>query len=174
MPICANCNSYFPNRTMIGGREKNLGGRKYCLECSPWGEHNTKPIITPLKNRNPGTHTCHTCKRELPLSGFYLMGNGRPHSPCKDCRSNRYKEGVSTKQLLVEHLGGRCVICQYNRCIDALVFHHRDPKEKDFSLSSHRSRSFENLKIETAKCVLLCVNCHREIHCGVAELPLGV
>ncbi|MEY4334993.1 MAG: phage FelixO1, partial [Bacteroidota bacterium] len=32
-----------------------------------------------------------------------------------------------TKQKLVEHKGGCCEICGYNKCIEALEFHHKDP-----------------------------------------------
>jgi 5-methylcytosine-specific restriction endonuclease McrA len=64
---------------------------------------------------------------------------------------------------LVEYKGGKCVRCGYNKCIEALEFHHRNPKEKDFSISSN-SMGFEKMKLESDKCDLLCANCHREEH----------
>lgn len=67
------------------------------------------------------------------------------------------------KIKLVEYKGGKCERCGYNKCIDALDFHHRDPNEKDFTIGG-KSWSFERLKKEADKCILVCANCHREIH----------
>lgn len=75
-----------------------------------------------------------------------------------------------TKLKLIEYKGGKCQICGYNKCISALEFHHVNPEEKDFGISG-QSRSFEKLKNEVDKCVLVCANCHREIHDGITECP---
>lgn len=65
----------------------------------------------------------------------------------------------------VEYLGGECKICSYSKCITALEFHHNNPLEKDFSISSDGStRGWERIKPELDKCTLLCANCHREVH----------
>ena len=67
------------------------------------------------------------------------------------------------KRELIEYKGGKCEICGYNKCDRALQFHHKNPKEKDFQISG-KSLSFENLKNEVDKCMLVCSNCHSEIH----------
>ena len=73
-----------------------------------------------------------------------------------------------TKYKLVEYKGGKCenLHCGYDRCIEALEFHHLDPNEKDFGIGGS-TRSFEFLKKEVDKCVMLCSNCHKEVHAGV-------
>jgi len=53
MPICANCNSVYPNTVKIEGIVRNLSSRKYCLECSPFGEHNTRKILLGVKQLRP-------------------------------------------------------------------------------------------------------------------------
>lgn len=68
-----------------------------------------------------------------------------------------------TKIKLVEYKGGKCEKCGYDKFLQALEFHHLDPKEKDFTISG-KSWSFEKLKTEVDKCILLCSNCHIEIH----------
>ena len=73
------------------------------------------------------------------------------------------------KIKLVEYKGGKCQCCGYNKCIDALEFHHLDKKEKDFTISG-KSWSFEKIKKETDKCILVCSNCHKEIHAGLIEI----
>lgn len=67
------------------------------------------------------------------------------------------------KLNLVEYKGGKCEKCGYNKCVDALEFHHLDPNEKDFSVGG-KSWSLERLKKEVDKCILICANCHRELH----------
>lgn len=67
------------------------------------------------------------------------------------------------KIKLVEYKGGKCERCGYDKCIKALEFHHLNPKEKDFTISG-KSWSFERLKKEVDKCILVCSNCHSEIH----------
>lgn len=54
--------------------------------------------------------------------------------------------------------------CGYDRCPRALVFHHRDPKTKSFSLSANMNRAWAKLEEEAKKCDLLCSNCHMELH----------
>ena len=73
------------------------------------------------------------------------------------------------KQELVDYKGGKCQVCGYNKCNEALEFHHLNPDEKDFSLSGQH-KSIELLKKEVDKCVLLCCRCHREVHAGITTL----
>lgn len=70
----------------------------------------------------------------------------------------------SMKLQAIKLLGGKCSICGYNKCIDALEFHHENPKEKDFKLGSGNTISWEEYKKEALKCILVCSNCHKEIH----------
>jgi hypothetical protein len=49
------------------------------------------------------------------------------------------------KIKLVEYKGQKCEICGYDKCIQALTFHHKDPNEKDFNISG-KSYSFERMK----------------------------
>lgn len=73
------------------------------------------------------------------------------------------------KQKLVNALGGKCCLCGYNKCLSALQFHHTDPTKKDFSISSNAHIAFEKALEEAKKCILVCANCHREIHAGLVE-----
>ncbi len=68
------------------------------------------------------------------------------------------------KERAVEYKGSKCEKCGYNKCITALEFHHLDPKEKDFSPSGNMNMAWDKIKVEIDKCILVCANCHREIH----------
>lgn len=67
------------------------------------------------------------------------------------------------KSKLVEYKGGCCEKCGYNKSEQALQFHHMNPNEKDFNISG-RSYSLERMKKEVDKCIMVCANCHIEIH----------
>lgn len=75
-----------------------------------------------------------------------------------------------TKQKMVESFDGECGICGYKKCNAGLEFHHLDPSEKEFSFGSD-SRSWDRIKEELKKCVMLCGNCHTEVHAEVTEVP---
>ena len=71
----------------------------------------------------------------------------------------------------IAYKGGRCQICSYDRCAEALEFHHLSSSRKDFGISSKGyTRSWNKVLEELEKCILLCANCHRELHAGL-QLP---
>ena len=75
------------------------------------------------------------------------------------------KMRIKIKKQLVEYKGGECNKCGYNKSIASLDFHHLNGK-KEFHVSHAITKNieFDKLKIETDKCMLLCANCHRELH----------
>jgi len=67
------------------------------------------------------------------------------------------------KVELVEYKGGECKCCGYKKSLSVLQFHHIDPNEKDFNIGAS-TLSVEKLKFGVDKCLLVCANCHLEIH----------
>lgn len=81
--------------------------------------------------------------------------------------SRRRKE---LKLKAISYKGGRCTRCGYDKYEGALEFHHLDPSEKDFSISRNgTTKSWERVKEELDKCILVCANCHRELHAGLVH-----
>jgi hypothetical protein len=79
------------------------------------------------------------------------------------------RKAIRQKALLYK--GGRCQRCGYDRCQEALEFHHLTSSQKEFGISSRGyTRSWSKIQAELDKCMLLCANCHREIHCEL-QLP---
>lgn len=82
--------------------------------------------------------------------------------------SSNFKYVSKARQKIKEDLvyihGGKCIMCGYNKCMAALQFHHIKPEEKKFGLSNGQGRSWEETLKESKKCVLVCSNCHMEIH----------
>jgi len=85
------------------------------------------------------------------------------------------KRRKKIKAMVVEYKGGKCKMCGYKKCVEALDLHHVRPTQKDFSLaSSGLTRSWERTKREADKCILVCANCHRELHAGIVQLPRAI
>lgn len=68
------------------------------------------------------------------------------------------------KRKAIEYKGGKCEKCGYCKCSAALEFHHKNPEEKEFAIGKTRSQSRKRIQPELDKCMLLCSNCHKEIH----------
>ena len=74
------------------------------------------------------------------------------------------------KKRMVYVMGDKCQCCGYDKCISALEFHHINPEEKKFTFSANTNRGWATVVPELKKCVLVCANCHREIHSGLIKL----
>lgn len=81
---------------------------------------------------------------------------------CQSCRTTISRRNKIAR--LKDHYGGKCMICGYNKCLDALDFHHLETDKKEFSIREKRNASWDKLIEETKKCIMVCANCHREIH----------
>lgn len=75
------------------------------------------------------------------------------------------------KNNLVNVMGGKCLLCGFDKFQEALEFHHVNPQEKEFALTSSNMKNLADQLIELRKCVLLCANCHRGVHAGYYEIP---
>ncbi len=118
-------------------------------------------------NENKDKRPCSKCKENKPLDEFYNRRNGIGNSVyCKKCSNEESRERARKFKIkCVEYKGGKCVKCGYDKYIGALDFHHINPKEKEFRLAAVKSHAFNDLiKKELDKCILVCSNCHREIH----------
>ena len=159
MKNCAKCNKEFPNRILVDGKYRNTQRRKYCLECSPFGDHNT------IKLEEKINTNCLNCSTEL---------NNRQKMFCsKKCKVKGYpyyayqkKRGVERKTELVLIKGGCCSKCGYDKNLAALEFHHINPSEKETQLDVRTltNRTWEFILKEAEKCILICSNCHSEHH----------
>jgi len=96
--------------------------------------------------------------------------NGSPSKKymCGSCYC-RSKRSRLTEKIL-EYKGRKCIICGYNNCKRALTFHHLSPTTKLFSIGKDLgSKSWERMKAELDKCILLCSNCHAEVESGMHD-----
>jgi len=118
--------------------------------------------------------TCPCCFRFL-LWDCYIPHKDYPDGysyRCRSCKENGPPPANTvTKQYYVDQLGGSCNICKYNKCVAALVFHHVDQETKqaapDRLMLTLPSQACDE---ELDKCILLCANCHLELHSGKVDI----
>jgi hypothetical protein len=132
---------------------------KMCTKCNQI-KHNTE--FRKQSARKDGlTYWCRSCFKQFQSEGY----------------KNRYKFKQTKREIarrknnskFVNELKTKCVICgEVETC--CLDFHHKDPSEKDFTISTSHHRSQKVLLEEIAKCICVCSNCHRKIHAGVISL----
>lgn len=95
---------------------------------------------------------------------FYEKSSWNGQWKCLKCQTEESIIKKQKKKLqCVQYKGGKCEICGYDKNYSALEFHHLNPQEKDFTISKKYS-TWESTKEELDKCILICSNCHREIH----------
>ncbi len=145
--VCAKCLCNFESRVVIEGKIHNLQSRKFCLNCSPFGKHNTK--------KDPAAPNK---ARTLPYCTWNEEKKEKLRTSIKDRSWKR-------KQKLIDLKGGKCQICGYNKCPRSLSFHHREPEKKQYNLNSRviAGIKWSTVVEEVEKCDLLCLNCHNEV-----------
>ena len=106
--------------------------------------------------------TCKTCLLDLSLDNYRKCGKignlQKYRSKCKKC------EADTMKNIIIEAKGDSCTLCGYNKCFAALELHHLDPTKKEYQPSLMKEYPKEKILKEINKCILVCANCHRELH----------
>ena len=160
---CRKCEKTFPISVWIDGKKRNLQKRKFCLECSPFGLHNTRPLDG-VGIRVGSRGDVVICR----LGGKTQNHNQKKGEVCWTCQAKNARHQRMNK--LTGMLGGSCWICGYNKCTQGLDFHHMRPEEKSFQLSAREMQyAWERIWNEVQKCCLICCRCHREVHAGLIQ-----
>ena len=148
---CKSCGTIIPTNIKIDGKWRLIDSRRYCLECVPYKTRRGRP---PAKSQR----TCDTCGREF----IFIRRKGHLLNRCRSCCTTVRRKAM--KKRVVEFKGGACIRCGYNKQIEVLSFHHRDPSLKSHEVCGAVNRSFAANLAEAEKCDLLCANCHMEVH----------
>lgn len=100
--------------------------------------------------------TCPLCKQK------FKDYQDKCRTRCGSCNTKirRYR----VKAAAIKLLGGKCSSCAWQGNQAALQFHHTNPKEKEFVIGNVANKSWDVIKKELKKCILLCANCHSIRH----------
>ena len=81
------------------------------------------------------TKICTKCGRELPLDQFNWRdkAKGTRRADCKQCHSGYMKAKYQEKKETIQDIKAelKCQKCGYDKCAEALDFHHINPEEKE-------------------------------------------
>lgn len=76
------------------------------------------------------------------------------------------------KENLIKVFGSKCCLCGFDKWQSALEFHHINPEEKEFGLTTNSTtKAIKKQLEEMKKCILVCSNCHRGIHSNNLTIP---
>ncbi len=153
---CVNCGDNIPVWLKLDGRRHNLSNRTRCVKCLPFLSKKGKLFRSPSEQRKR--------KSEKLKEGYYEFKQNSGGVP----RTTVIRE--RNKKFLVNLLGGGCQLCGYSKVLKNLVFHHVVPENKNHDLSSSRLyMALSGILPEIMKCLLICHNCHGEVHEGEYE-----
>lgn len=172
---CLYCDSETKNPKFCSlscsGKYNNKPGRigrpfkHKCLRCNVPTHSSRKYCKICLVERfKPHDRVCGICKKTY----TYNQTTQKLRGMCASCNSNRQRRNVKIKA--VQYKGGKCVFCGYSKCMRSLHFHHLDSTKKDLAIGSSRSHAWSKLKEELDKCILVCSNCHGEIHDNLIDV----
>lgn len=171
-------NQKFGNLTAIK-KVASKSGKTYWLckcDCGNEKEVQTAHLVNG-SIKSCGCGKFQSIKKQCEICGteFETKANGASRKYCYEC-SPSYPKGGSRAETIkslrkamkreaVKRLGGKCCKCGYNQYIGALQFHHLNPAEKEFNLAANgNTHSWKEFWTEVSKCILVCSNCHAEIH----------
>lgn len=161
-PVCKKEKYYKYNR--------NIDLNKPCRECNYKPKPNTKCVICgKLIYRVPSRMTSHPfcsygCRNKYFCKENSFCWKGGEKESIKRGRLKDKERKLKRKLKCIEILGGKCQRCGYDKCIDAFDFHHKNPMEKDDTIKNLWGKTWPVILKEIEKCILLCSNCHRELH----------
>lgn len=154
------------------------GGR--CVDCG----YSTCPEALQFHHRDPST-------KDFGLGAFsgslarlieeatkcdLLCANCHRSRHAREAAASRYRVVElrrETKRRAISSFGGACAACGSAFAPAAFDFHHPDPTKKEFAISADGIyRSWEKVQKELEVCVMLCANCHSEVHAGMRTLDL--
>lgn len=148
MRKCA-CGKQIPYKVKINGRLRNLQNRTQCLACLPFGE-------SPYRPKDPA-HERSRCARKQKAYYYRFKNQHEKGYGPTTCRRKR------RKNLILALFNKKCQICNYNRCTVNLSFHHLNTKQLGLD-EAKWGRTAQSITREITKCVLICHNCHGEVH----------
>jgi hypothetical protein len=151
---CCTCkdvkpaSEFYKNKTIIGGRSRR------CKACS-----------LAMHKEWRGRMYSHKAGRECMRNYFKQWRENNPEKEKAHSAKEHQRRVRARNYILSEAKKDGCVVCGYNKCRTALDLHHIDPSEKENLIG--KIRGIQGMKDEIQKCVVLCKNCHAELHAGL-------
>ncbi len=175
---CPTCNkelTYTQKHNWVSAERKN--GRCYKCRVVNRKGNNVECIVCknqiyrrPSDLRNDGHYFC-SLKCHRKYTSIHCRGeNNKLWKGGRKASQRRFVEASNqrrseNKEKAANLLGGKCSLCGYDKCLDAMDFHHINGDEKDVAIGEILDLKWgKKIERELKKCELLCCRCHRELH----------
>ena len=150
--VCSKCKKEKEEHSFHNNKARHNGKSAYCISCD---KQRKLEYSKTEKGRQASRRRSAKYREE--------------HPEKTKASIQKYKE--KKQQLVNEYKTYGCSICGYDKCLQALDLHHKDPQEKDSSVADLVCKAgIARVEEELSKCVVLCANCHREHHAGLLIL----
>jgi hypothetical protein len=171
--MCADCNKSDLNLSCYDFHHKSVDSKEYQLT-SMFHAFDFERLTPELDKTVMICSVCH--RRRHSVDGYaghkkrdIRSDNYVALSPSKTREAKAaYAREFSSKnrKLSFDYLGAKCKKCGFDDPLICLYdFHHLDDEKKSFNIAAGVVKyNFTKIKSELDKCVLLCSNCHREVH----------
>ena len=130
---------------------------KQCTKCGEWKEE--EEFAFRNKAQNIRHNTCKVCKREYNKAQYV----NSPELRQKTKERNKKQETLLKDYIEQIKNDGCCAICGDSRPY-VLDFHHIRDKSFNIAEAPNKKISLTTLQKELDKCIIVCANCHRELH----------
>lgn len=169
--LCHKCEQTKPLSEFTRDSAKREGHNNECKQCKRQKAHKRAYNQSYTEIQSGRIETCASCSQSLDISVFFRKRKNKFYltKKCKTCRGG-WPDKRRIKMTLIIESGRFCSLCGYDGKTNpaAMDFHHKDPHEKDFNVSSRTD--LLSARKEASKCILLCSNCHRGLHAGSIQL----
>ena len=114
---------------------------------------------------------CYKCSTHKTLDEFNNNKRSKDGkgNECKACRKiYNHNTYLKVRALIKSAKQKPCKVCNQEYPSYMMDFHHRDPSEKEFTISRPKTaqRSVRRIQKEIDKCDVLCKHCHVKTHHG--------
>jgi hypothetical protein len=127
--------------------------------------------------------TCSKCGVSKSIESFFKNRSAKDglSRTCRECASKRNREIVIPSKKAHRSVGNMkeyvgsiklrngCAICGYNKLAGALQFHHVLGEKVGNIANLIANGVIYQIEAELCKCVVLCGNCHAEVHAGLHD-----
>lgn len=164
MKICKKCGNEFPQSIVIDQLKHSLQNRIHCLNCVPFKSSRGKFKFLNLLTED---------EKKVRHEKIKKRNNAKQKKWSRNVKNKKGDYPINLRrqerrQKIIDLLGGSCMVCGYSKTIKNLCFHHLFDKKFLLNIAEFR-RPVNILLEEIKKCVLLCHNCHGEVHSKMVD-----
>ena len=142
---CIDCNKFYPS---------------FCMDFDHLPQHEKKFNINNVRGHSRGTILTEISKCELVCANCHSLRTFTRSEKSLSLNTHAINKRNKRKQINLLKTNP-CFQCLATLHPSQMAWHHKNPNEKQFKVSSITEYKMKTILQEIDKCILLCHNCHR-------------